>query len=117
MKSKETVKDIPGQHGFQKGKSTITAIPNDWTANSDQGNSTDVVFLDSCEAFDKVPHGKLLHKLDIVGINPRITEWIRAFLSEWEIPLSTEKTKFMHIGSNNSCHDYDIRETPDKFGR
>lgn len=54
---------------------------NDWTAYLDEGSSADVVYLDFCKAFDRVPHDGLLHKLTIVGIHPRIVSWIRSFLS------------------------------------
>lgn len=30
---------------------------------------------------------------------------------QWEIPLSEEKTKLMHIGYKSHCHDYVIAET------
>ncbi|EYB82716.1 hypothetical protein Y032_0352g3250 [Ancylostoma ceylanicum] len=44
------------QHGFQKNKSTVTAIlqsVNDWTLSLDRGACTDVVYLDFSKAFDR----------------------------------------------------------------
>ena len=72
------------QHGFQKGKSTVTAMLqtlNDWTTYLDENYHTDVVYLDFCKAFDKVPHDKLITKLKMINIHPRIISWIKEFLS------------------------------------
>ncbi|PIO71154.1 hypothetical protein TELCIR_06956 [Teladorsagia circumcincta] len=72
------------QHGFQKGKSTVTAMLqslNDWTSYIDSGMGLDVVYLDFEKAFDKVSHHKLISKLIMVGIHPRIIAWIEAFLA------------------------------------
>lgn len=75
----------PYQHGFQKGKCTVTAMLqslNDWTLELDKGNSVDVIYLDFSNAFDKVSHAKLLRKLVLVGIHPRIISWLSSFLSD-----------------------------------
>ena len=37
--------------------------------------------MDFVNAFDKVPHRKLLHKLDCYGIRGSIHKWIKAWLS------------------------------------
>lgn len=41
----------------------------------------DSVYLDFSKAFDKVSHPKLIRKLTMVGIHPRIVAWIREFIS------------------------------------
>ena len=46
-----------------------------------KGKPVDVVFLDFAKAFDTVPHRRLLLKLSNYGIQGRILEWIKAFLS------------------------------------
>lgn len=72
------------QHGFQKGSSTVTAMIqalNHWTKCIDEGKSVDVVYLDFSKAFDRVQHKLLLHKMDVVGIHPRIITWMKSFLS------------------------------------
>lgn len=73
----------PNQHGFQKGKSTITAMLqnlNKWTASLDKGKGVDVIYFDFTKAFDKVPHQELIEKLRIVGVHLRIVAWVAAFL-------------------------------------
>lgn len=40
----------------------------------------DVILLDFAKASDKVPHGRLLHKLDYYGIQNSTHAWIADFL-------------------------------------
>ena len=49
------------------------------TSLNDTGQ-TDVILLDFAKAFDKVPHGRLLHKLHHLGIRGKHQEWIESFL-------------------------------------
>jgi len=46
----------------------------------DQGQQTDVIVIDFSEAFDKVDHHKLVHKLKQMWVNLYITTWIKYFL-------------------------------------
>ena len=51
------------QHGFIKGKSCTTQLLEfleDLTEILDEGKDVDVIYLDLCKAFDKVPHRRLL---------------------------------------------------------
>ena len=41
----------------------------------------DIILLDFSKAFDKVPHLRLLHKLDFYGVRSNTLNWIKAFLS------------------------------------
>ena len=41
----------------------------------------DVILLDFAKAFDKVPHKRLLLKLEAYGIEGKVLNWIKAFLS------------------------------------
>ena len=41
----------------------------------------DIILLDFAKAFDKVPHIRLLHKLDYYGIRGGTLSWIKEFLS------------------------------------
>ena len=42
---------------------------------------TDLIIMDFAKAFDKVPHRRLLHKLDYYGIRGSTHKWINSWLS------------------------------------
>ena len=44
----------------------------------------DIISLDFAKAFDKVPHTRLLHKLDNYGVRDNVKRWIESFLSQRE---------------------------------
>ena len=46
-----------------------------------EGTNIDIIYLDFAKAFDKVPHHRLLQKLKAHGINGKIWNWIRAWLT------------------------------------
>ena len=71
------------QFGFISGRSTLLQllmVLDEWTAALDRGSEVDVVFLDFKKAFDRVPHQRLLDKLQYYGIDGHILAWISAFL-------------------------------------
>ena len=45
------------------------------------GRQTDVVLLDFCKAFDRVPHHRLCYKFSCYGIRGNTLSWIKNFLS------------------------------------
>ncbi|XP_055308286.1 uncharacterized protein LOC129572367 [Sitodiplosis mosellana] len=73
------------QHGFVKGKSTITNLA-EFTSHTligmQHGIQTDAIYLDLAKAFDSVDVKLLIHKLKIMGLNEQILEWIKSYLSE-----------------------------------
>ena len=40
----------------------------------------DIILLDFAKAFNKVPHARLLHKLDFYGVRRNTNKWISSFL-------------------------------------
>ncbi|CAM4321681.1 unnamed protein product [Lepidochelys kempii] len=71
------------QHGFTKGRSCQTNLISFFervTDFLDKGNAVDLIYLDFSKAFDTVPHGELLVKLDKMGINRKIERWIGNWL-------------------------------------
>ena len=45
------------------------------------GSNADVLYLDFAKAFDKVDHAILLQKLESLGIQGKIHQWLKSFLS------------------------------------
>jgi len=54
---------------------------DDFARTLNEGGQTDVyIALDFSKAFDRVPHGRLLYKLDHYGICGPVLQWIQYFL-------------------------------------
>ena len=73
------------QHGFRKKRSTDTqllAFTQDILANLSGGRQTDVIIIDFAKAFDKVPHHRLIQKLERYGITGLVNTWIEKFLKD-----------------------------------
>ena len=73
------------QHGFRKSRSCETQLiltVDDLASSLDGGGQTDVILLDFSKAFDKVPHERLLMKLDHLGIRGSTLKWIENFLTD-----------------------------------
>ncbi|CAM4592116.1 unnamed protein product, partial [Lepidochelys kempii] len=75
------------QHGFCKGRSCLTNLleflegVNKHVNKGDPGN---IVYLDFQKAFDKVPHQRLLCKLNCHGIRGKILSWTENWLKDRE---------------------------------
>ena len=73
------------QFGFLDGRSTVLQlliVLDKWTRTIDEGGSIDCIYCDFKKAFDKVPHKRLLKKIEGYGIRGEILGWIKAFLSD-----------------------------------
>jgi ribonucleases P/MRP protein subunit RPP40 len=87
------------QHGGRKGMSTVTQLLeclDNYFANIDNGNQTNVVLLDYSKAFDTVSHQKLLAKLDSIGVRGNLYNWLKSFLFN--------RSYVVKIGDNTSKH-------------
>jgi len=74
----------PTQHGFRTGKSCLSNLLEflDHVTNSlESHDSVDVIYLDFAKAFDKVPHLRLLEKIDKHGIHGKVRRWLQEWLS------------------------------------
>jgi hypothetical protein len=72
------------QHGFVNQRACVTNLletADFLTAHYADKIATDLVLLDFAKAFDKVPHRRLLLKLERYGIRGKLLNWIKAFLS------------------------------------
>ena len=72
------------QHGFRAKRSCETqllTLAHELADNLHNGIQTDLVMLDFSKAFDKVPHRKLLMKMDNYEIRGNTWRWVESFLS------------------------------------
>ena len=73
------------QYGFITGRSTtlqMLVVLEHWTQILDEGGSIDVIYMDFMKAFDKVPHQRLLYKIEKYGIANPLLGWVKSFLSD-----------------------------------
>ena len=71
------------QHGFIPGKSCVTQLLetlDEITDAIEQGYDVDIIYLDFCKAFDKIPHQRLMKKIWAYGIRGKVYKWIEEFL-------------------------------------
>ena len=71
------------QFGFLNGRSTVLqllTVLDKWTKIIDEGVTIDCVYFNFKKAFDKVPHQRLIHKVEQYGIKEDIINWIKSFL-------------------------------------
>ncbi|MEW8544204.1 MAG: reverse transcriptase family protein, partial [Candidatus Thiodiazotropha sp.] len=72
------------QHGFRARRSCETqllTLYHELAETVDRNGQMDLVILDFSKAFDRVPHQRLLGKLDHYGIRGNTHQWIKSFLS------------------------------------
>lgn len=77
------------QHGFRPKRSCETQLLEtthdiSQSLNDSKIRQVDAIVLDFAKAFDKVPHQRLLSKLDFYGIRGPILHWIKTFLTTRE---------------------------------
>ena len=75
----------PYQHGFRQGRSCesqLLTTLNDFTKTFNSSGQTDAILLDFSKAFDKVDHKILLSKIDAMGIQGPLHDWMSSFLKD-----------------------------------
>ena len=75
------------QYGFRKGRSCVTNLLSFYTRVRDvlheRDGWVDAVYLDIKKAFDRVPHRRLLWKLENVGgLKGKMLEWMKDYLQD-----------------------------------
>lgn len=94
----------PCQHGFRQGMSTVTQLLeliHDLSLSVDHQKQTDLIMLDFSKAFDRVPHTKLLKKLEAtIGKGP-ISDWIKDYLSNRSqyVQIHLERSSIVKVTS------------------
>lgn len=72
------------QWGFQPQRSCTTTLLTttyDWYGTMDKGKDVVAVFFDFQKAFDSVPHGPLITKLQNIGLHPHLVMWVKSYLT------------------------------------
>ena len=73
------------QHGFRPAhscQSQLILITEDIFKTMDAHKQVDLILLDFCKAFDKVPHQRLLAKLKYYGIQGNLLNWITEWMTK-----------------------------------
>lgn len=73
------------QHGFVRGKSTLTNlfhVTQFISENLDVNIQVDVIYTDFSKAFDRLDHEILLSKLRIAGLSPLLLTFFQSYLSD-----------------------------------
>ena len=73
--------------GFISGRSTVLQllhVLDRWTESIEKGHSSDVIYMDYQNAFDTVPHRRLIGKLASYGIRGEVglLRWVESFLND-----------------------------------
>lgn len=92
------------QFGFTSGRSTVLQLLHvlgKWTVILDSGGCIDVVYCDFMKAFEKVPHQRLLHKLEKYKISDQYNAWIRSFLlgRKQRVIVNGEESEWKDVSS------------------
>ena len=69
------------QHGFRSSESQLLITVDSLAKSLDYGEQVGVILLDFSKAFDKVPHQRLFHKLDLYGVRGNTWNWVKDFMA------------------------------------
>ena len=100
------------QHGFRKNHSCETQLlitVDDLAKNLDEGSEVDLQNFDFSKAFDKVPHQRLLSKLNYYGIQGKTLAWINSWLTErsfQRVGVDSEGSSLVKVISARSTTGY-----------
>ena len=67
---------------FIKGRSTALQLLNmldNWTEALETGGQIDTIYTDYEKAFDKIPHKRLVKKIESFGLPQQTVRWMEAF--------------------------------------
>ena len=92
------------QHGFRSGHSCETQLLlsyHDLAAAYSEKCQVDMIVLDFSKAFDKVPHHRLISKLEHYGIRGNTLAWIKSFLTQrtQSVVIESKKSSSVSVRS------------------
>ena len=73
------------QHGFRSGRSCLSQLLEHFDSILDileAGGNADVIYLDFSKAFDKLDFKIVFRKLQEIGIEGKVLDWIKSFLTD-----------------------------------
>ena len=90
---------IPRKNHSRETQLLITIV--DLAKNLDEGSEIDLQIFDFSKAFDKVPHQRLLSKLNYYGIQGKTLAWINSWLTErfQRVVVDGEASSFAKVAS------------------
>ena len=83
------------QHGFRSGRSCLSQLLEHFDQILDlleEGGNVDVIYLDFSKAFDKLDFKIVLRKIKSMGIEGRVFNWIKSFLTNRTQQVSVDGT-------------------------
>jgi hypothetical protein len=80
------------EHGFRSRRTQLIITIGSIAKSLANGEQVDVIVLDFCKAFDKVPHQRLLHKLDYYEVRGATWRGIHDFLAKRTHHVNLEGT-------------------------
>ncbi|XP_055643865.1 uncharacterized protein LOC129780031 [Toxorhynchites rutilus septentrionalis] len=92
------------QHGFVMKRSTVSNLMCYTTSlveQMDKRCQVDSIYFDFSKAFDKVPHGLAIRKLNHLGLPSWITEWLSSYLAGREafVKIGNARSRMYSIPS------------------
>ncbi len=81
----------------------LVTFVNELLESMEAGAQTDVVIMDFTKAFDKVPHERLMTKLNYYGIGGSTHRWIRAFLSQRQQRVVLDGEAAQYVDHRGLC--------------
>ena len=92
------------QYGFLPGRSTmsqLSQVVHQFAKALEMRQQIVVIYLDFSKAFDRVPHEKLLFKLECLGIKGFLLAWFRSYLSgrRHRVMIDNEASDFLPVTS------------------
>lgn len=94
----------PSQHGFLRGRSTVSNLVqlNEFITDSmDKGGQVDVVYTDYSKAFDRIDHRLLVIKLQNAGIRGDLLRWFASYIDNRSqaVVLGNHMSNWMSVPS------------------
>ena len=81
--------------------SQLSQVVNQFARALEMRQQIVVIYLDFSKAFDRVPHEKLLFKLECLGIKGSLVAWFRSYLSgrRHRVMIDNEASDFLPVTS------------------